>query len=320
VAACGSVAVRGWFAGIGELWLNWFAGEFGRVELRRTARSYVDGLLSSVARKNCWWLAESAGHQDPGRMQHLLGGAKWDADRLRDRLQRMIAKLVAVPDGVLIVDETGYAKKGNASAGVARQYSGTLGRVDSCQVAVFLTYATARLRLLADRVLYLPKAWTDDPKRCADAGVPATVRFATRAQLALVMIGRAVAAGITAAWVTADEAYGRDHRFRAGVRALGLGYVVAVARDQRVNRAGARRRLDVIAAKLPAAVWQTYSCGLGSKGPRWYQWAWIGVDSPDGAVHSALIRRSPDGALAYYLTCTDTPTSLPTLIAVAGRR
>ena len=302
------------------MWLDWFAGAFGRVELRRTARSYVDGLLSSVARKNCWWLAESAGHADPGRMQHLLGGAKWDADRLRDALHKMIAKVIAVPDGVLIVDETGYAKKGNASAEVARQYCGTLGRVDSCQVAVFLTYATGRLRLLADRVLYLPKAWTDDPKRCAAAGVPATVGFATRAQLALVMIGRAVAAGITAGWVTADEAYGRDHKFRAGVRALGLGYVVAVARDQRVRRAGARCRLDVIAARLPGAVWQTYSAGLGSKGPRWYQWAWIGVDSPEGAVHSALIRRGPDGVLAYYLTCTDTPVGLPALIAVAGRR
>lgn len=320
MAACGSVAVRGWFAGIGELWLDWFAGAFGRVELRRTARSYVEGLLSSVARKNCWWLAETAGHADPGRMQHLLGAARWDADRLRDALHKMIAKLVAVPDGVLIVDETGYAKKGTASAGVARQYSGTLGRIDSCQVAVFLTYATGRLRLLADRVLYLPKVWTDDPKRCQDAGVPQAVRFATRAQLALVMIGRAVAAGVTAAWVTADEAYGRDHRFRAGVRALGLGYVVAVARDQRVARAGARCRLDVIAAKLPAALWQTYSCGLGSKGPRWYQWAWIGLDSPDGAVHSALIRRGPDGTLAYYLACTDTATSLPVLVAVAGRR
>lgn len=320
MAACGSVNAGRWFALVGEVWLDWFAGEFARVEIRRTAWSYVEGLLSSVARKNCWWLAEAAGHPDPGRMQHLLGAAKWDADRLRDALHRAIAKLVAVPGGVLIVDETGYAKKGTASAGVARQYSGTLGRIDSCQVAVFLTYATSRLRLLADRVLYLPKAWTDDPGRCARAGVPEAVAFATRAQLALVMIARAVAAGITAAWVTADEAYGRDHTFRAGVRALGLGYVVAVARDQRVTRAGARGRLDVIAANLPTAAWQTYSCGLGSKGPRWYQWAWLGVDSPDGAVHTALIRRSSDGTLAYYLTCTDTPTSLTALITVAGRR
>lgn len=226
-AACGSVAVRGWYEAVVGLWLDWFAGEFSRVDLRRTAWSYVEGLASSVARKNCWWLAEIAGHATPGRMQHLLAGARWDADRLRDALHRMIAKVIAVSDGVLIVDETGFAKKGAACVGVARQYSGTLGRIDNCQVGVFLTYATSRLRLLADRALYLPKAWTGDPQRCAAAGVPDDVVFATRARLALAMIARAVRAGIAAAWVTADEAYGRDHKFRAGVRALGLNYVVA---------------------------------------------------------------------------------------------
>ena len=322
MAACGSVTVHGWHATVLGLWLDWFAGEFTRVELRRTAWSYVEGLASSVARKNCWWLAETTGHYSPGRMQHLLAGARWDADRLRDALQRMIGRLVAVPDGVLIVDETGFAKKGDASAAVARQYSGTLGRIDNCQVAVFLTYATSRLRLLADRVLYLPKAWTGDPQRCAAAGVPDDVVFATRARLALTMIGRAVGAGITAAWVTADEAYGRDSKFRAGVRGLGLDYVVAVARNQYVTLLGARHRVDVLAARLPAARWQTYACGLGSKGPRWYQWAWIAIDDTahPGDVCSVLIRRGSDGALAYYLACTTIRTPLRTLIAVAGRR
>jgi len=322
VAACGSVTVYGWFSKVRDLWLDWFGGEFTRVELRRTAWSYVEGLASTVARKNCWWLAETAGHASPGRMQHLLSAAIWDADRLRDALHRMIANLIAVPDGVLIVDETGFAKKGTASAAVARQYSGTLGRIDNCQVAVFLTYATSRLRLLADRVLYLPKAWTDDRARCAAAGVPDDVAFATRARLALAMIGRAVAAGIAAAWVTADEAYGRDHRFRVEVRALGLDYVVAVARNQYVTMAGARHRVDVVVAQLPTTAWQTYSCGLGSKGPRWYQWAWIGIDDTTHPcdVCSVLIRRSHDGTLAYYLAATKTATPVTTLINVAGRR
>jgi SRSO17 transposase len=135
------------------LWLDWFAGCFGRVEVRRTAWSYVEGLASLVGRKNCWWLAQQAGHGDPGRMQRLLGGARWDAEALRDALLRCVAALLGVADGVLIVDETGFAKKGSASAGVARQYSGTLGKVDNCQVAVFLAYATSRVRLLIDRVL-----------------------------------------------------------------------------------------------------------------------------------------------------------------------
>lgn len=322
MAACGSVAVAGWYACVVELWLEWFAGGFGRVDLRRTAWSYVEGLLSSVARKNCWWLAETAGQSSPGRMQHLLDRAQWDADRLRDRLQQMIARRVAVPDGVLVVDETGFAKKGTASVAVARQYSGTLGRVDNCQVGVFLTYATSRLRLFADRALYLPKAWTTDRDRCAAAGVPDDVAFATRARLALDMIGRAVAAGIAAAWVTADEAYGRDHKFRAGVRALGRDYVVAVARNQYVTVAGARHRVDVLTAGLSTAAWQTYSCALGTKGPRWYQWAWIAIDDTahPGAICSVLVRRGSDGVLAYYLTCTTTPKPLATLVTVAGRR
>lgn len=320
VAACGSVAVEGWFTTVGEVWLDWFASVFPRVEVRRTARSYVEGLLSSAVRKNCWWLAQEAGHATPGRMQHLLAGARWDADRLRGALLAMIAARVATPGGVLIVDETGFAKKGTASVGVARQYSGTLGRVDNCQIGVFLTYATSSLRLLADRVLYLPKAWTDDRDRCGRAGVPTDVAFATKAQLALVMIGRAVAAGIHARWVTADEAYGRDHKFRAGVRALGLDYVVAVARDQRVTIAHVRHRVDVAAAALPSSAWQRYSCGPGSKGPRWYLWAWIGLETTDGSSQSVLIRRSGNGTLAYYLTCAQTPVGLPTLIAVAGRR
>lgn len=319
VAACGSVDVDRWWRCIQGLWLDWFAGCFARVEPRRAAWSYVQGLMSLIGRKNCWWLGQQSSHRSPRRLQRLLDEARWNADRLRDALLGLVAGVVAVADGVLVVDETGFAKKGNASVAVARQYSGTLGRVDNCQVAVFLGYATGTIRLLVDRALYLPKAWADDPRRRAKAGVPEQVRFATKPQLALAMIGRAVAAGLTAAWVTADEAYGRAGFFRAGLRTLHLGYVVAVACDQQVTIIGQRRRVDVLAAKLPTTAWQSYSCGLGSKGPRTYWWAWVAIDGQDGC-HSLLVRRGTDGTLAYYLAWHPTPVAFADLVAVAGRR
>jgi len=320
VAAFGSVDVDRWWRQIRDLWLDWFAGCFGRVEVRRTAWSYVEGLMSLVGRKNCWWLGQHAGHADPGRLQRLLGSARWDADVLRDALLRLVAKVLAGTDGVLVVDETGFAKKGTSSVAVARQYSGTLGRVDNCQLAVFLGYATGRVRLLIDRALYLPRVWADDTDRRRRAGVPESVTFATKPNLALTMIRRAVAAGVAAAWVTADEAYGRAGYFRAGLRALGLGYVVAVARDQRVTIAGQRHRVDVLATKVAPSAWQRYSCGLGSKGPREYRWAWLSIEADGNGHHSLLIRRSSDGTLAYYLTWNTTPVAFAELIAVAGRR
>jgi SRSO17 transposase len=180
VAACGSVDVDRWWQQIQDLWLDWFAVCFGRVEVRRAAWSYVEGLMSLVGRKNCWWLAQQAGHTDPTRLQRLLGGARWDADVLRDSLLRLVAKVLAVPDGVLVVDETGFAKKGTGTVATARQYSGTLGRVENCQLAVFLGYATTRVRLLVDRALYLPKVWAEDSARRAKAGVPEKLTFATK--------------------------------------------------------------------------------------------------------------------------------------------
>ncbi|HEY3263401.1 MAG TPA: IS701 family transposase [Pseudonocardiaceae bacterium] len=300
-----------------DLWQVWFAGCFARVEPRRAAWSYVEGLMSLVGRKNCWWLAQRAGDDGPGRLQRLLDTARWDADVLRDALLHLVAALVAVTDGVLVVDETGYPKKGTASIAVTRQYSGTLGRVDNCQVAVFLAYATSRVRLLVDRALYLPKVWAADPDRRQRAGVPDEVAFATKPRLALVMIRRAITAGLAAAWVTADEAYGRAGYFRTGLRALHLGYVVAVARDQHVHIAKQRHRVDVLAAKLPTTAWQVYSCGLGSKGPRQYRWAWIGIDG-DAGHHSLLVRRFADGNLAYYLAWHAEPVAFADLVAVAG--
>src|SRR5690242_777784 len=290
------------------------AGRFGRAEPRRAAREFVAGLLAPLERKNCWWLAEQAGHGDPQAMQRLLRTAVWDADAVRDDVRGFVAGRLGDTAGVLICDETGFLKKGTGSVGVQRQYSGTAGRIENSQVGVFLSYASARGRALIDRRIYLPKSWTDDSQRCAAAGVPAEVEFATKPQLALEMITKAVAAGIPAAWVASDEAYGDNGAFRAGIATLGLGYVLAVSCTHRIPAwPGGKRRLraDHIAAALPARCWHRISAGTGSKGPRWYDWAWASAHQPG---HSLLIRRGSDGTLAFYRCWSPNPVPLATLV------
>ncbi len=191
------------------------AGRFARVEPRRRARAFVLGLLSGLRRKNCWTIAEQAGDATPDGMQHLLAGARWDADAVRDDVRGYVVEHLGGPDAVLVVDETGDLKKGTASAGVQRQYTGTAGRVENCQVAVFLSYAARGGHALIDRDLYLPKSWTADPARCAAAGIPEGTAFATKPKLARRMISRALDAGVPASWVTADEVYGADPGLRA---------------------------------------------------------------------------------------------------------
>lgn len=200
VAAGHGVDPAGWRVLFDEL-MSLVAGRFGRAEPRRAAREFVLGLLSPVERKNCWWLAEQAGHGDPQVMQRLLRTAVWDADAVRDDVRAFVAAQLGDPAGVLIPDETGFLKKGTGSVGVQRQYSGTAGRIENSQVGVFLSYACSRGRALIDRRVYLPKSWTGDRQRCAAAGVPAEVGFATKPVLALEMITDAVAAGTPAAWV-----------------------------------------------------------------------------------------------------------------------
>ena len=296
------------------------AGRFARVEPRRTAREFVLGLLSAAERKNCWWLAEQAGHADPQAMQRLLRTAAWDAGGVRDDVRAFVAARLGDPSGVLICDETGFLKKGAGSVGVQRQYSGTAGRIENSQVGVFLSYASRAGRALIDRRVYLPKSWTEDRMRCAAAGVPADAQFATKPELALEMITGAVAARTPAAWVAADEAYGDNGAFRAGVARLGLGYVLAVSCTHRVPAwPGGKRRLraDHIAAALPGGCWHRVSAGTGSKGPRWYDWAWVSAHQ-DG--HSLLIRRGSTGELAFYRCWSPTPVPLATLVRVAGMR
>ena len=261
-----------WVAGLDDLFAL-VAGRFGRVEPRRRARAYVRGLLAPLAVKNGWTLAEAAGDATPDGMQRLLNAAAWDADGVRDDVRGYVARHLGSADGVLVVDETGFIKKGTRSAGVQRQYSGTAGRIENCQLGVFLAYAAPNGRALIDRELYLPKSWTDDRDRCRAAGVPDDVQFATKPELARAMLGRALDAGMPAAWVTADEAYGRDGKFRAWLEQRRVGYVVAVDSRQAIAGDAGTSRADALAAHAPDQAWKRRSCGNGSKGPRVFDWA-----------------------------------------------
>lgn len=308
--------------------LGGFAGRFARVETRRAAAGFVTGLLADLDVKTSWQLAEHAGHARPDAMQRLLYRAVWDADAVRDDVRALVVQSLSDPDAVLVPDETGDLKKGTDTVGVQRQYTGTAGRIENAQVAVFMTYAGRRGHTLIDRRLYLPASWTDDPGRMRGAGVPEQVGFAKRWELAADMITAAVEAGVPARWIAADEAYGNSSTFRGRLRELGLGYVLAISCDHLVPLDGGktRRHADLIAADLPATAWHRRAAGTGSKGPRLYDWAWLGEvtadsDPDDGGRHSILIRRNnTTGELAFYRCWSPQPVSLATLIRVAGIR
>lgn len=297
---------------------------FTRCEPRRRAIGYLRGLLSDTERKNGWQLAEHLGDATPDGVQHLLARAEWNADAVRDDLIGYVREHLGGPDGVLVVDETGFLKKGRKSCGVARQYSGTAGRIENSQVGVFLAYAGPRGHALIDRALYLPKEWTDDRKRCREAGVPDGVGFATKIALAKRMIERAVAAGVAVRWVTADAVYGSDYQFRTALEAKGLGYVVGVRTDFAVWVGFRQVRARDLLAEVPADAWHRLSCGSGSKGPRWYDWAItrINCPEPDTWTRWLLIRRSvSDPTEVAYFACGGPPgTTLTGLVLVAGKR
>src|SRR2546421_2645136 len=237
------------------------AHRFGRVEPRRRARGYLLGLLSPLAGKNSWTLAEAAGDDTPDGMQRLLNEYRWDADAVRDDLRAYVAEQLAADDGVLIVDETGFLKKGVKSAGVQRQYSGTAGRVENCQLGVFLTYASSKGRAVVDRELYLPERWCADLPRRAEAGIGGQVTFATKPAQGLKMLGRTINGGLPARWVTADEAYGKDIKFRTWLQRRRIGYVLAVACNQNIPTEGGSARADALAARAPLSAWKRRSCG-----------------------------------------------------------
>ena len=315
-----------WQAGLEEL-LGRVAGRFGRVEPRRRARAFVYGLLADLPRKNCWTIAEHAGDATPDGMQHLLGRAVWDHDGVRDDLRAYVTEALGDPAAVLVIDETGDLKKGSQSVGVQRQYTGTAGRIENAQVAVYLVYASDAGHALIDRELYVPRGWIADPDRCRAAGIPEEVGFATKPALAKAMIGRALDAGVPAAWVTGDEVYGADPDLRAELETRGVGYVLAVACDHPVLAAGDTYRADALLRRVPARAWQCVSAGHGAKGHRLYDWAFIRLDdrapSPGGQAgqHWLLVRRNRrTGELAFYRCWTPRPVLLATLVRVAGRR
>lgn len=309
----------GWARGLDEVMAR-LAPRFGRVEPRRRALAYLRGLLAPVGRKNGWQLAEAAGDRTPDGMQDFLGRMRWDADAVRDDLRAYVVEHLGDPGAVLVLDETGFVKKGTKSVGVQRQYSGTAGRVENCQVGVFLGYASRKGHALIDRALYLPEGWAGDAGRRAGAGVPAAVAFVTKPKLGRAMLERALDAGVPCAWVTGDSVYGVDHALRRAIEARRRGYVLGVTSGQRLGG----RRVDAWAAGVPPEGWHRLSAGEGSKGPRLHDWSYTPYrgGAPAGWEKGLLVRRKLDepDELAFYLTLAPEGTDLATLVRVAGTR
>ena len=324
MAAGLSVDLERWRREFDELMLR-VGARFARVEPRRRMAAFVRGLLAPLPRVNCWSIAEHAGEGCPRGMQRLLSAAVWDEAGMRDDLRGYVLEHFADPGAVLVVDETGDLKKGTATVGTQRQYTGTAGRTENAQVAVYLAYAAPAGTAFIDRALYLPRSWTSDLARCRAAGIPQDTAFATKPALATAMITRALDAGTPAAWVTADEVYGQDPQLRAGLARRGLGYVLAMAKSHPVTTAIGARPAAELVKRLPARAWQRVSAGPGAKGPRWYDWALIEITDPavtDGSgPHWLLIRRRiSDGEYAFYRAHALGPVPLATLVRVAGSR
>src|SRR5579864_4954480 len=278
---------------------------FRRAEVRKRVGRYLQGLLASVERKNGWQMAEELGEANAHGVQRLLEEADWDEEAVRDELRRYVVEHLGAADGILVVDETGFLKKGKKSAGVARQYSGTAGRRENSQVGVFLLYASTKGAAFIDRALYLPEEWTQDRVRCREAGIPDEVGFATKGELAQQMLQRAFAAGVPADWVVGDTVYGYDE-LRLFLEEQQKNYVVAVPETHQVWVQGRPQPVGLLAALLPPETWVVLSAGEGSKGPRLYEWAWLQLpeerEAPSGRTRRVLIRRSLSkrSQRAYY--------------------
>lgn len=299
-------------------------GLFARSEPRARSLAYLQGLLSGCERKNGWQLAEWMGEAVPYRVQHLLDRARWDADQARDRVRSYVLEQIGASDGVLIVDETGFLKKGRHSAGVKRQYSGTAGRIENSQIGVFLCYAGQGGSALLDRELYLPREWIEDRERCRAAGIPDGAEFATKPELARRMIERTLDAGTPCGWVTGDAVYGADSKLRRCLESRQQAFVLAVCSNQRLWWPDfQQQRVDRIAEGLPKRAWKRCSAGAGAKGERLYDWALLRLTERDGWSKALLVRRSIEDRpeVAYYLTYAPRhKSSLATLAQVAGRR
>jgi len=295
---------------------------FSRREAHEAASGYVKALLSRAERKNAWGLSEEAGQSDPYAFQHMVRRAKWDEDAVRDEVQDYARQHLG-EGGVLAVDETGFLKKGEKSAGVARQYTGTAGRIENAQVGVFLAYVTERGHTLIDRELYLPEHWLTNRERCQEAGIGDEVVFRTKPELARIMVERAVAAGLKPSWVVGDEVYGNNGALRRFLEEHRLRYVLAIASNTHVERGASKQPVAQVLQELEAQDWTTLSAGKGSKGPRLYEWARLKVNSSLAPQQRwLLIRRSLKDAteVAYYLVHAPAHTSLQAMVTAAGSR
>lgn len=304
------------------------APHFARAEPRKRALAYLQGLLSSVERKNGWQLAEEAGEVTPDGMQRLLNTAHWNADAVRDDLIAYVKAYLADPEAILIVDETGFLKKGKKSAGVKNQYSGTAGRKENCQVGVFLAYSTCQGHVLIDRELYLPQDWIDDRPRCREAHIPDEVDFATKPQQALLMLKRLREAGLPAQWVTGDSVYGGSGSLRHWLQEQRQAYILALACNDGVDIVSN----GVVYHHVPIkdfvhnviTEWHRESAGAGAKGKRWFDWALVPLapSGVDGWEHWLLVRRHIQDKTewSYYLVFAPKATTFSTMVQVAGRR
>jgi SRSO17 transposase len=308
---------------------------FAAPPVAASANAFLDGLLGAERRKTSWMRAEAAGDPGPWRQQAILGRSRWDADALRDVVRDYVVETLAAPDAVLVIDETGFLKQGNASCAVGRQYTGSAGKITNCQIGVFAAYASNKGHAFIDRQLYLPKAWTGDPARMRAAHVPQDTAFATKPQLALGMIKRAIKAGVPFGWVTADSIYGVGD-IELALRRAYKSYVLGVTGQHsfwswnaEVDVAGTA---EEVAKALGEKDWVRLSAGAGTKGPRWFDWAYMALatlraDALDPALDQSrwtrglLVRRSlSDGALSYFTTWCPAGTPIQMLVAVEGRR
>jgi SRSO17 transposase len=300
-------------------------GRFARFEPRARVREYVSGLVAGLERKNGWTLAERAGEVSPDGMQRLLRRADWDVDGVRDDVRDYVAGHLGDREGVLIADDTGFLKKGTRSAGVQRQYSGTAGRTENCQVGTFLAYASVHGHALIDRELYLPQSWTVDRDRCRAAGIPDRVEFTTKPRQAMAMIARAIGAGVPFRWFTADEAYGQAKYLRVWLEEQDVFHVLATRRnDTLITTSGSEQHADALIAALPTRAWRRLSVGAGAHGPREFDWARIPIRIMwrPGRGHWLLARRSisDPSEIAYYICYGPRRSTLVDLAWIAGSR
>lgn len=316
--------VKSWSEGMAGLHAR-FAHRFGRSEPRQRALDYLQGLIAPLEKKNGWTLAEQVGQLRPDGVQRLLNLSDWDENAVRDDVRDFVVETIGSPNGVLICDDTGFLKKGTKSAGVQRQYSGTAGRTENCQIGTFLAYASARGRALIDRELYLPASWTDDRDRCRAAGIDDEVGFATKNEHFRRMLQRAIDAGVPFAWVTADEAYGQVKHTRVWLEGRKVAYVLATkVNDTVVTTGWAETRVDDLIAALPRQRWKRLSGGPGAHGERVYDWARVAIRPcwEDGFGHWVLARRSvaDPTEIAYYVCYGPVSSRLKDLVKVAAAR